>query len=164
MLRRDFLKAIAAVLAPLPLIPVSAFVPPRNPYIQMGKHGLMGLVSHLGVLPVTTEINICEGRILDIDGWDGTGYPVLVENACTFGSEKPRAWIYDFDLWNFRDLDHMTRFWARPETQRYQSMAAFYAHQRFGDGVVQTIALGGGSLSRNGLFVNRELRNGGQAQ
>lgn len=158
MNRRDFLKGVAALLAPLPHVPVNAFVPPRLPFVQMGRPGLLGLVQHLGVLPVTRELSICEGRVLDVEDWDGTGYPCLVENACTFGADRPRAWIYDFDLWNFRDLDHMGRFWSRPEVQRYTCTAAYYAHQRFGEGVFETIRLGGGSLYRNGLF-NAERSN-----
>lgn len=112
MKRREFLKGIALLFAPLPLIPVRAFVPHRDPFVRMGRTGLSSLVSHLGVLPITEELNVCEGRILDMEAWDGIGYPVLVENACTFGRNRPRVWVYDFDLWNFRDDDHLQPIWS----------------------------------------------------
>lgn len=146
--RRDFLKSMAALVAPLVVKPLPVFVPPREPYVQLGRKSLDGLYSHLGVLPSTNELSICEGVLLDIDGWDGTGYPCLVENACTFGPNPPRAWIYDFDLWNFRHDDEFGPLWKRPEYAEMNSHAEWHARRRFGDSFDEIVTKGGGSLVR----------------
>ncbi len=153
--RRDFLKSMAAIVAPLVVQPLAVFVPPREPFVQLGRKSLDGLYSHLGVLPVTDELSICEGRLLDIDGWDGTGYPCLVENACTFGPNPPRAWIYDFDLWNFRHDDHLQPVWKRPDFAECNSHAEWYARQRFGDDFARIVIRGGGLLSRRVKWTRR---------
>src|SRR5688500_362342 len=96
--RRDFLKTAIASMVPLIVpVPLRLFTPPREPFVKLGLYALDGLYSHLGVLPSTNELNICEGKLIEIGEWDGNGYPCLVENACTFGSNRPRAWTYDFD-------------------------------------------------------------------
>ena len=111
--RRDFLKITAGLFVPLLTKPVVSLIPPRKPFVHPSdrNRGLAGLYSHLGVLPSTRELNICEGIILEIEDWDGTGYPCLVQNVCTTGNI--RAFIYDFDLYNFRDYQdeaHRLRF------------------------------------------------------
>jgi len=148
MHRRTFLKGIAASLASLQVIPVRAFVPPREPFVQMNRKGLDALVSHLGVLPVTRELSTCEGVILDMEAWDGTGYPCLVQNVCTFGPQKPQAWVYDFDLWNFRHDDHLGPLHLLPEFQGFNSHAAFHASRRFGEHWIDVVRKGGGFISR----------------
>jgi hypothetical protein len=91
--RRSFLASVGALFVPLSIIPVPAFVPPREPFVRMGRRGLDELVSQLGVAPTTSELSICEGVILKIEDWDGVGYPCLVQNACTFGANPPCVWL-----------------------------------------------------------------------
>lgn len=146
--RRDFLKSMAALVAPLVVKPLPVFVPPREPFVQLGRKSLDGLYSHLGVLPSTKELSICEGLLLDIDAWDGTGYPCLVENACTFGQDKPRAWVYDFDLWNFRHDDQFGPLWKRPDYAGMNSHCEWHARRRFGDSFDEVVRQGGGHLSQ----------------
>jgi len=158
--RRAFLKTIAASLAAMPLIPVPVFIPPRRPFVKMNRGGLLGLVSHLGVLPTTRELNICSGRVLKIDRWDGTGYPCFVENVCTFGSgPRPSAWIYDFDLWNFRDDDHLGPLHRLSEFNGFNNHHSFYASRRFGKHWTEVVTQGGGWL-RNHLPAKRETYHG----
>lgn len=148
MKRRDLLKIAAALMAPLAREPIKLFVPPREIYLQsQDERGLMNLVQPLGVLPNIPELGGCEGRVLEIGDWDGIGYPVLVENACTFGKERPRAWTYDFDLWNFRHDDHLPRELVQKESRRHNSHAAWYASRRFGDDVTRITHEGGGWLA-----------------
>jgi len=102
-------------------------------------------------LPVSTELNICEGRLLEIGNWDGTGYPCLIENACTFGNNPPKVWIYDFDLWNFRhDLDNknLKNKSANRITKKFVNMHAWHAYRRFGNDFERIIKTGDGMLSR----------------
>lgn len=149
MRRRDFLKCAAALLAPLATKPLEVFVPPREIYLRnQGDRGLMSLVSHLGVLPVSAELNICEGRVLEVGDWDGIGYPVLVENVCSFGANRPRVWTYDFDLWNFRHDDDIPQGIRLAESRRFNGHAAWYASRRFGSDSRQIIQSGGGPLLR----------------
>lgn len=144
MNRRDFLKSAIIALTPLIVEPVRLFIPPREPYVRFG-HALDGVYSHLGVLPASKELNICEGALLEIEAWDGVGYPCLVQNVCTFGPNPPRAWIYDFDLWNFRHDDQIIH---SPERLEYPNHAAWHATRRFGDDAKRIVLAGGGFLSR----------------
>ena len=149
MLRREFLKLAAALMAPLASEPLRVFVPPREIYLQhQSDGGLLSLVAHLGVLPSTNELSICEGQVLEVGDWDGIGYPVLVENACTFGKDKPRVWTYDFDLWNFRHDDDIPREVCIAESRRLNSHAAWYASRRFGRDTRKIVTEGGGWLAR----------------
>lgn len=152
--RREFLKVCGGLMAAAVAAPVAVFVAPRRPFVQHAP-SLYGLYSHLGILPVSQELNICEGRLLDIGDWDGTGYPCLIENACTFGPEKPRAWIYDFDLWNFRHDDALIeaigREAFRDKRMEYNSHSHWYAHRRFGADLARVAECG------NGRIWNREL-------
>ena len=148
MKRRTFLKLAASLMTPLASEPLRVFVPPREIYLQhQDDRGLMSLVSPLGVLPRIRELGGCEGRVLDVDDWDGIGYPVLVENACTFGQTKPRAWTYDFDLWNFRHDDVIGRSICTAESRRFNSHAAWYAFRRFGKDTPRILREGGGWLA-----------------
>jgi hypothetical protein len=147
MKRREFLKVAAGLFGSLVASPAQVFSPPRECFLSLDHKGLMGLYSHLGVLPATRELSICEGRLLDIDGWDGTGYPCLVENACTFGPEPPRVWVHDFDLWNFRHDDPHQPIWKRPDFKGV-SHWLWHAKRRFGAAYNQVIEAGGGWLSR----------------
>ena len=141
MRRRDFLKLTAAILVPLIDVPTTILVPDRRPFIRPD-----GLYSHLGIFPITKELNICEGWIREVGDWDGQGYPCLVENACTFGRERPRVWIYDVDLWNFRDDNSrdLTR-----NRMHFNSQAAVSAWKRFGNDTVHIANAGGGRLSES---------------
>lgn len=146
--RRDFLKATAGLMASLVAAPVRVFVPPREPFVYIAP-GLNGLCSHLGILPSTSELNICEGKLLEIGDWDGTGYPCLVENWCTFGpGERARAWIHDFDLWNFRHDDDLGLMHRHPEGRQFSSRNAWHAYRRFGQDWRQIAKAGGGWLAR----------------
>ena len=155
MKRRSFLKLAAGLMAPAIGLPVPSLIPPREPYVLLDR-GLNGLVSHLGVLPITDELNMCEGSLLEIGQWDGTGFPCLVRNACRFGGHNPAIWIYDFDLWNFRHDDELReqmgqkRFMAA--CQYYNSHAALHAVRRFGDDITTVVRHGGGPLRR--IFVS----------
>lgn len=149
--RREFLKRCGGLLASVIAIPVPIFVPPRQPFVRFGT-GLDKLYSHLGVLPHTDELNICEGRLLEIADWDGTGFPCLIQNACTFGPNPPRAWIYDFDLWNFRHDDDL---WDQlgPKafyeiSRKHDGHHGWYASRRFGADYQRIATAGGGMLSR----------------
>lgn len=146
--RRDFLKQCGGILGILIAEPIRLFVPPRDPYVYQAR-GLDGLYSHLGVLPCTKELNICEGSLLEIGDWDGVGYPCLVENRCTFGpGSPPRAWIYDFDLWNFRHDDEFQPVWKRPDFAGLPSHRAWHAIRRFGDDFERIARTGKGTLYR----------------
>lgn len=146
--RRDFLKQCTGILGLLIAEPVRLFIPPREPYARQAP-GLDGLYSHLGILPMTKELNICEGLICEIGDWDGTGYPVLVENVCTFGpGPRPRAWVYDFDLWNFRHDDEFQPVWKRPDFAGLPSHRAWHAIRRFGDDFERIARTGKGTLYR----------------
>lgn len=94
------------------------------------------------------ELSICEGNLLEIEDWDGIGYPCLVSNACTFGPNPPRVWIYDFDLWNFRDDDFLGPLWKLPEYDNFPNHNAFFAHRRFGSHVADVVHKGGGFLKQ----------------
>jgi hypothetical protein len=153
--RRDFLKGCAGILGLLVAEPLRLFVPPREPYVRQAP-GLDGLYSHLGILPWTEELNICEGCVLDIDRWDGTGYPVLIENRCTFGGNPPRVWVYDFDLWNFRHDDAFGPIWKRPDYAGLPNHNAWHATRRFGSDFERMCRTGGGMLGRQ-MFGCRQL-------
>jgi hypothetical protein len=149
MNRRDFLKISIASMVPLIVpVPLRLFTPPREPFVKLGLYALDGLYSHLGVLPSTRELSICEGKLLEIGKWDGNGYPCLVENACVMGSNKPQAWIYDFDLWNFRHDDDLGPMWKHPEGKKFNSHNAWYASRRFGVDTKKIVSNGNGFLSR----------------
>ena len=60
--RRDFLKQCGGILGILIAEPIRLFVPPRTHACIRPR--LDGLYSHLGVLPCTKELNICEGSLL----------------------------------------------------------------------------------------------------
>jgi len=145
--RRTFLKIVASLMAPMIDVPIRAFVPPRDPFVHHAI-GLDGLYSHVGILPITRELNICEGLLLDIGDWDGTGYPCLVQNACTFGKSPPQVWIYDFDLWNFRHDDHLDPPRNVCHGHRFQSHSAAHAYRRFGKGLRTVVMAGRGPLAR----------------
>ena len=149
MNRRDFFKtafaAMGAVIVPEPL---RLFIPPRLPFVTMNHTPLMRLVSQLGVMPTTDALNICEGVIEEIQPWDGIGYHCLVKNVCTFGTNPPRCWIYDFDLWNFRHDDNMGPMYKHPEGRKFNSHAAWYASRRFGGDAGKIIHAGGGWLRK----------------
>lgn len=155
--RRNFLKGIAASMASLVAVPIPAFVPPREPYVQMGLRGLDGLFGQLGITPSARFLGTCEGDVLEIGDWDGVGYPVLVSNACSFGprGKSNQGWIYDFDLWNFRHDDHIPWAVVRENSKKFNSHAAWYAFRRFGPNVNQVVHRGGGWL-RNRFPLNKE--------
>lgn len=146
-IRREFLKSVAALLAPVVVKPLQVFVPPREPYVQH-RESLMGLYSHLGILPSTKELSICEGHLLEIDGWDGVGYPVLIENACTYGPEPPRVWVYDFDLWNFRHDDDFGPLHKLVDWNIFVGHHHWHAKRRFGRDFEEIARTGGGMLAR----------------
>ncbi len=165
MERRDFLKVAAGLMASVVAIPSRLFVPPRKPFVRHSS-GLDGLYSHLGVLPSTNELNICEGVLLEIGNWDGTGFPCLVQNACTFGREPPRVWIYDFDLWNFRH-DDVGPMWEHSVGRRFPSHAAWYAHRRFGTDLRSVVIAGQGAIARQlfgGPLLDRRYTSARQAR
>lgn len=145
--RRDFLKIMAAVMAPLLIKPLEVFTAPRQPFIGLRTEPLMNLYSHMGVLP-PTGLSVCEGRLLEIEDWDGTGYPCLIENACTFGPDRPRYLIYDFDLYNFRHFDHLDLNWASPEVKGWPNMASYHAKKRFGAAFRSVVKQGNGPMKR----------------
>lgn len=144
--RRDFFKSVATLLAAIHTVPITSLVPPRSPYVRLGRRSLWSMVSHLGVLPSTNELSVCEGSLLDIEPWDGTGFPCLIANACSFGPNRERVWVYDFDLWNFRDDDHLGRLHELPEYQHFNSHASFYAARRFGENLPDVVKSGNGWL------------------
>lgn len=165
MKRRDFIKSVAAALAGLAAVPVHAFVPPRRPFVRMNRgRGLEDLVEQLGVCRYPPGLGMCEGKILDMEDWDGTGYPCLVENRCTYGPNPPREWIYDFDLWNFRDDDYIDDLnegihrWQLLEQHNFQNTAAFYAWRRFGPNVHQVVQQGGGWLKLPSVLPSEIVR------
>ena len=166
MERREFLKAAAGLMASVVAVPVRVFVSPREPFVRHSS-GLDGLYSHLGVLPSTDELNICEGQLLEIGNWDGTGFPCLIRNACTFGGEAPRAWIYDFDLWNFRHDDEFGPRWKHPEGKRFPSHAAWHAYRRFGADLRRVVIAGHGAIARQlfgGSILDRRYTSPRQAR
>lgn len=126
--RRQFLKKSAILMAGMVALPVPVFVPPREPFVYITP-GLDGLYSHLGILPSTKELSVCEGRLLEIGDWDGTGYPCLVENACSFSRVPQRAWIYDFDLWNFRHVDTFGMLLSDPFGLQFPNLSTWFAHR-----------------------------------
>lgn len=148
--RRSFLGFCAGLLSAAIIKPAAAFVPPRAPFVHVGR-GLDGIYSHLGVLPVSPELGVREGQLLEIRDWDGVGYPCLVRNVCC-GANAPEAVIYDFDLWNFRHDDGLHDAVGRDaynrEVRRYNSLSGWYAHRRFGDDAVDIIRQGGGWLAK----------------
>lgn len=137
--RRDFLKTTGGVFAALLIKPVISLVPPRRPFVQV-LPGLSGLYAHLGLLPSTRELNICEGHILEIEEWDGTGYPCLVENACS--SHPQRTYIHDFDLYNFRFYQNEYH-----NTLRLPSRYACL-YKRFGEDAETLAKTGGGWVGK----------------
>lgn len=154
MQRREFLKFSAGALAAAITQPLELFVPPRDPYLQhQDSRGLYSLVSHLGVFPVSRELGICEGKVLEIGDWDGVGYPCLVENACQFGPNPSRVWVYDFDLWNFRHDDELGVWWRHPAGRHFKNHAAWFAQRRFGRDLKEVVMQGGGCLARDFGFV-----------
>lgn len=165
MKRRDFIKSIAFALSGLSIVPVEAFVPPRKPFVRMGRPGLGSLVEQLGVCKSYTGLSICEGEVIDMEDWDGTGYPCLVENRCSFGPNPSRDWIYDFDLWNFRDDDYIDRphygpqMWSILREHGFQSTNAFYAWRRFGPHVHKVVSNGGGWLKLPGVLPPETVRS-----
>lgn len=148
MKRRDFLKTISSSLAIFTTNPISVFVPPRVPFVGF-YGGKNGLYSHLGILPISDELNICEGSLLEIGNWDGTGFPCLIENICCFGFQKPKVWVYDFDLWNFRHDDNLGRDLINKKTTEFNSHAAWYAYRRFGKEYKTIAQEAGGWLGKN---------------
>lgn len=149
MNRRDFFKTVFAVVTPLLLPdPIRLFVPPRKCFVTMNDKGLNALVSHLGVMRQTDELNCCEGIIEHISEWDGIGYHCLVRNVCTFGAKPRVAWIYDFDLWNFRHDDCMGPQHKHTEGRKFNSHASWYASRRFGSDAGKIIHAGGGWLRK----------------
>jgi hypothetical protein len=146
--RRDFLKVIAAALAPLVAKPLPVFVPPREPFVKI-LPSLDGLYSQLGILPTDQGLSTCEGAIREILPWDGTGYPVVIENVCTFGPTKFISTIYDFNLWNFRHDDHLQPIWQHPEGKTFKSHAAWFAFRRFGEEWQSIAAASGGWLANH---------------
>lgn len=164
--RREFLKLAAGLMAHVAAVPVGIFVPPREPFVRHGS-GLDGMYSHLGVLPITDELNICEGILLDIGQWDGTGFPCLVQNACTFGPRPPEAWIYDFDLWNFRHDDALGPRWKHPDGKRFPSHGAWHAHRRFGRDLHSIVTAGRGAIARqlfDGPMLDRRYTSARQTK
>jgi hypothetical protein len=149
MNRRDFFKTAFLAVAPLLLPnPVRLFVPPRRCFVNLNLTALNRLVSQLGVMPTTDALNVCEGVVEEIAPWDGIGYHCLVRNACTFGANPPRVWIYDFDLWNFRHDDHMGAMHLHPEGRKFNSHAAWYASRRFGADAGKIVHASGGWLKK----------------
>jgi len=146
MKRRDFLKNSASAMAALVVLPLPVFIPPRDPFISYQK-SLMNLYSHLGVLPSSKELGICEGELLEIGSWDGIGYPCLIENVCCYGNPRPRVWIYDFDLWNFRHDDHKRCEWFKVK-DFYPNSHLWHAHRRFGEQLEKIVDTGGGFLKK----------------
>lgn len=155
MNRREFFKTALAVLSPLILPePVRLFIPPRKPFVAMNLRGLSQLVSQLGVMPTSDALNICEGVIEEMLPWDGLGFLCLVRNVCSFGANPaPRAWIYDFDLWNFRDDDWIGPMHKHPEGRMFNSHASWYASRRFGAEAGRIVHAGGGWL-RNQIALD----------
>lgn len=163
MKRRDFVKSLAVAMAALSSVPVHAFVPPRNPFVRMNRgNGLESLVQHLGVCPSSPGLSTCEGTILDMEDWDGTGYPCLVRNACSFGPDPSKVWVYDFDLWNFRDDDYLDGHgiyrWQLLEKYGFQNTHSFYAWRRFGPNVQRVVERGGGWLKLPRILPPESIR------
>lgn len=147
--RRAFLKIGAAAFSVATTTPIIKMIPRRMPFVQMGRGGLMDLASHLGVLPSSSELGICEGVVRHIGAWDGNGYPCTVENVCTFGANRPVAVVYDFDLWNFRDDDSIGPLHKNKDYQRFNNHASFYASRRFGKSWHQLATECGGWLKNH---------------
>lgn len=165
MNRRDFFKTAFVALSPILLPdPIRLFVPPRKCFVSLSHTPLMRLVSQLGVRPTTDALSICEGIVEVIQDWDGIGYPCLVKNVCTFGPQPPRAWIYDFDLWNFRHDDHLGPMYKHPEGKHFNSHAAWYASRRFGSDAGKIIHAGGGWLRNQIAIDGRPIRREAEAR
>lgn len=145
MIRRDFIKSIAASLAIFTVNPTGIFIPPRKSFVDFYP-GLNGLYSHLGMMPLTDELGGCEGNLIEIHDWDGTGYPCTIENACTFGVDKPTTLIYDFDLWNFRHDNHIHKSVLLRELSKFKNHNEWYAFRRFGEDYKKIAKISGGFL------------------
>jgi hypothetical protein len=161
MKRRDFLKTSAGLIIGLSLPLPAVFIPPREPFVRFSK-GLDNLYSHLGILPVSEELNVCEGNLLEIGKWDGIGYPCLIRNACCFSKNPPQVWVYDFDLWNFRHDDHLGLWTRHSEAENFRNHASWYAYRRFGEDWQRIAIQGGGWLGqRINIILNpkSEIRN-----
>ena len=108
---------------------------------------LCALVSQLGMTPPSQELSICEGSVEEMKPWDGLGYKCLISNRCSFGSgPPPQAWIYDFDLFNFRWDDRMDHWFKQPAAHLFNCNAEHFAYRRFGPNVDKVCRLLGGYL------------------
>ena len=148
--RREFLASCVGLLSASIARPAKLFIPPREPYVYLAP-SLMGLYKHLGVLPVSEELSICEGMLREVQDWDGVGYPCVVENACC-SSPGRCAVVYDFDLYNFRHDDALRERMGRDaynaQIRLYNNHAGWYAHRRFGADAFGLIREGGGWLTK----------------
>lgn len=125
--RRDFLRHVAAGTA-LVVVPVPAFILPRDPYVVVGE-----VVSFVG-LGLHPEPTFIGGHLVrEIGKWDGTGYPVTLFGNAVGPHNEDVTGFYDFDLANF-NREVPAHFWHSATNQmRYPNLHAYVREMRFGE-------------------------------
>jgi len=128
--RRQFLKGFAATALALG-ISVPAFSSNRNPYVSVGE-----VVDYIGPHPA----KLCIGLwVKEVGLWDGTGYPVVVEQGGYYGPKPPLAICYDCDL-AVMHKEYPANIWHDPENRRkYPNVHTYIRMKRFGETAEEAI-------------------------
>ncbi|MFI8748864.1 hypothetical protein ACIGG6_02495 [Vreelandella lionensis] len=139
--RRRFLQLLGALFASGVRVPALAMG--REPYVQLGD-----VVSYIGPRGEGSNSFMGGQSVRAVHPWDGTGYPVDVDNNC-FGSHRALERYYDFELSDFcRDVP--AKFWHSEENRRlYNNVHTYVRAKRFGESIdeaVKALNFAGGAV------------------
>lgn len=129
--RRRFLQLLGAAFASGVSVP--ALSVGREPYVQVSD-----IVSYVGPHGADSNAFIGGQLVRAVHAWDGTGYPVDVDNNC-FGPHRVLERYYDFEL---SDLSREVpaNFWHSEENRRlYNNVHTYVRTKRFGESIEEAV-------------------------
>ena len=129
--RRRFLQLLGAAFASGVSVP--ALSVGREPYVQLGD-----IVSYIGPYGKGSNSFIGSKAVRAVHAWDGTGYPVDVDNNC-FGAHNALERFYDFELSDL-STEVPAQLWHSEENRRlYNNVHTYVRTKRFGESIEEAV-------------------------
>jgi len=129
--RRRFLQLLGAAFASGVSVPALSMG--REPYVHVGS-----CVDYIGPSGEGSRSFIGGKLVRAVHPWDGTGYPVDVDNG-VFGKGRALERFYDFEL---SDLGREVpaNFWHSEENRRrYNNVHTYVRTKRFGESIEEAV-------------------------